>query len=169
MTQVSAAPLYEAKDLAFEVPDGWSDKSVIAFAPSGAGRKAAAPSFVVTREKIDGETLRTFAGRQLSQMAKGLKDFKLRVDRQVKVSDAEAVQYEFSWSAPSGTIFQQITMALHEGSVYLFTATAPIAQAAQVRELFDRILASVQLRGPTPPPKDVDPPQPDWWPKQRRR
>jgi hypothetical protein len=158
-----ALPTYDGKDLTFEIPEGWADRSVLAFAPAPKPKKAASPSFVVTREPIEeGETLRTFAARQLSHMATGLKEFKLRHNRDVDVSGAPAVQYEFSWAAPNGTIVQRITMALHETSVILFTASAPLALASGASELFDRVLASVQLRAtkPSTPTSSAPPPRP---------
>lgn len=171
---------YDGPELAFVVPEAWQNRSIVAFSPKPAGKKSA-PSFVVTREPLaDGETLRTFASRQLGQLAKGLRDFALREDRETAVDGAPATQHEFSWRSPSGAIVQRMTMTVHAEQVWLFTATAPVEDAEKLRATFEQMLESVRFgarRGSSAPPaggSSAPPPPdgglpPDWWPGNRRR
>jgi hypothetical protein len=179
-TAIASSKTYEGPEVAFLVPATWQDRSIVAFAPAPAGKKAA-PSFVVTREPLaPEETLRTFASRQVGQIAKNMREFVLHDDCDGTVDGAPSTNHEFSWRSPTGKILQRMTMTVHEGTVWLFTATAPEEDAATLRATFAEMVASVRLatRRPSsapPPPTSSAPPDapedlpPDWWPGTRRR
>jgi hypothetical protein len=169
---------YEGTEVGFIVPEAWQNRSIVAFSPKAEGKKSA-PSFVVTREPLaEGETLRTFASRQLGQLAKGLRDFALREDKETSVDGEPATQHEFSWRSPSGAIIQRMTMTVHAEQVWLFTATAPVEDAEKLRATFTQMLESVRFgarHGSSAPPAGSSSPPagpelpPDWWPGNRRR
>jgi hypothetical protein len=147
---------YEGKEVTFAVPDGWSDRSVVAFSPAQKSNTAG-PSIVLTREALKkGDTLRTFAGRQMTELAKGLEHFTMRETRDMTVGGTTAHQYEFTWVGPNGPFFQQMTFAQCGQTVLLFTGTAPQSDAERLRKVFDKALASAKLHEPPP---EAEPPQ----------
>ena len=98
--------LYEGRDLSVDMPEGWTDRTVIAFSPPAKKNGKSGPSFVVTRDAMPaGESLKTFASKQLTEMAKGLRNFNLRETREVAFVGGSAPQFEFTWVGPNGPSF----------------------------------------------------------------
>jgi hypothetical protein len=146
---------YQGREVTFAIPQGWNDRSVIAFSPEMKPNKSA-PSFTVSRELLkEGQTLRTFAGRQMTELAKALDHFNLRETRDLTVSGNTAIQYEFTWVSPTGPLFQQLTFTQLGNAILLFTGTSPQNDANQVRKVFDETMASVKLR--ELPPEEQQP------------
>jgi hypothetical protein len=169
----------------FSVPDEWTDRSVVAFSPDAVG-KMAAPSFVLTRERMPpADNLRTFSSRQLTQLAKGLREFSLKETRDVTLDGFPATLFEFTWLSPAGRILQRLTIAAFEREVVLFTATGSLSRMEELRGTFDQIMASVRLTptapSPAGPPGPSRPSMPppsipapnsrvdDWLPGSKRR
>ena len=135
---------YEQTDWFFEAPDGWYDRTVVAFvAPSRPGKRTPS-TFVVTHEVLrPDENLSTFATRQLAQLAKGLEDFELLETRDVNVGGVPAVQSLFAWVAENGPLVQRVTFASVNSRVLAFTATMPPDDVMEMTPLFDRMLSTV--------------------------
>jgi len=170
---------YEGKEVVFDYPDTWVDKTIAMFGPPPSLKKGSSANVVLTREQPKkGESLKTFAARQMTEMAKKLKNFELIENRDRAVGGAPAVELEFTWAAPSGELLQRMTMVQHGFAILIFTGSAPLTEAAASRPVFDRLIDSVQLRDQPvtsiariPPPSDpIDPGPPQGWgPGSRRR
>lgn len=145
-------PRYEQRDVSFDVPRHWDDKTLVAFSePPTEGRKAT-PSLVMTRDSLgDAGTLGEYADRQLAELAQRLDAFELLKKEEQKLGGLPAVALRFTSKGSSGPLEQRLVMVLaHRRQLYCFTATTPKADAAQANPLFDRILSSVRF--PTPEP-----------------
>src|SRR4051794_25733970 len=103
---------YEHPDVAFDVPREWEDRSVAAFsAPSKPGQGMAA-NLVMTRDALAAnDTLRTYADRQLVELAKRLDGFDLRERREFVLAGLAAIELQFSWQGQSGAIEQRMLFA----------------------------------------------------------
>ena len=142
---------FEQKDLSFDVPPGWQDRTVIAFAAPEKPGKVATATLIVTREKLGpNESLRTYSSRQLAQVARVLDGFELHESRDVNVAGLPAVQHVFGWNAAAGPLVQRITFAAVSDTVVGFTGTMPKSEVAELSPVFDQLLASVRFTGMTP-------------------
>ena len=138
---------YEHSDVSFDVPRDWKDRSVVAFTePSKAGQTTAA-NVVLTRDPLPkAETLRSYADRQLVELAKRMDGFDLRKREEKELAGREAVELRFGWKGGSGPIEQRLTMVQGTGGqVLTFTTTVKRSEAAKFDAVFDRILASVKF------------------------
>ena len=143
-------PRHEQRDVSFDVPRHWDDKTLVAFAaPARAGQNAAA-SLVMTRDTLgDHDTLAGYADRQLAELARRVDGFELIGRQEVTLGGLAGVAMRFACDASSGPLEQRLVVV--EGrrrSLFCFTATTPKADAAQNGPLFDRILASVRFPVP---------------------
>jgi len=126
---------HESKDFTFDVPDEWSDRSVIAYAAPVEGTTQSSLIVAVTHElPSPGETLKTFAARQVTDLGRKLKDFALKDTRAGLVSGSPAVMLEYTWTAPNTALAQVIAMVEHQHKFLVFTFTMPIADAPAMRE-----------------------------------
>ena len=142
---------YEQKDLFFEAPDGWHDRTVVAFvAPARPGRKTPS-TLVVTRELLGpSENLQTYATRQLGLLGRAFNEFELLETMDVTVGGLPAVQVLFAWVADNGPLVQRVTFAALDDTVHGFTATMPFSDVAEMTPIFDRVLATVGFPGLPP-------------------
>ena len=148
-------PRHDQRDISFDVPRHWDDKTIVAYAaPAQAGHPIAA-NLVMTRDALrDGETLAGYADRQLAEMAKRLDGFELIRRDETTLGGAPAVSIRFASRAAGGPIVQRLVVI--EGrrrGVYCFTATTAKVDAAQNEPLFDRMLSTIRL----PPPGEGSP------------
>ena len=93
-----------------------------------------------------GETLTSYADKQLVELAKGMNGFDLRKREQKKLGGRDAIELRFGWVGGNGPIEQRLTMV--EGpkdKVLTFTTTVTRSEAGKFDAVFDRILASVKF------------------------
>jgi hypothetical protein len=148
---------YDNKEVAFEVPQGWEDKSVITFeAPRAPGRPFS-PNVTLMRVPLavpHGQPLATFATQQVASLAQSLPGFELVEQRNdVRVGGVPAVQIVYHWKHPDGALTQRVTMFLRDATLWSFAATAVRGDLEQTAPLFDRILASFQIAPVTGAPR----------------
>jgi hypothetical protein len=147
-------PRHEDRDITFDVPRHWDDKTIVAYAAPPAPGQAIAANLVMTRDTLrDGESLAGYADRQLTELAKRLDGFELTGRDDLLLGGAAAVALRFTARAAAGPLVQRLVVV--EGrrrGVYCFTATSAKADAEQNDPLFDRMLATIRLpeapRGP---------------------
>ncbi|HEY5240067.1 MAG TPA: DcrB-related protein [Polyangiaceae bacterium] len=150
---------HEAKDLVFEVPDGWEDRSVVAYAAPSSRANPNAPNIVVTRDKLgEGEDAVKYANRQIGGLAKQLTGFRLQEQRDVVLGGVPAKELVFQWLGSRGRIVQRLAMIPQGSRMINVTTTAPAADAAKVEPVFERILSSMRFGAPTSPPGPAGPP-----------
>jgi hypothetical protein len=143
-------PRYEQRDVSFDVPRHWEDKTLVAFAEPPTSGRSATPSLVMTRDGLDGAaSLSDYADQQIAELAQRLDAFELVGRDDCTIGGMAAVSVRFRSKAAGGPLEQRLVMTLaHRRQVYCFTATAPKVDAAQADPLFDRMLASVRFTSP---------------------
>ena len=80
-------------------PDGWVDRSMLAYSAPKAGRSDVAPNVVVTRDDLsvvqganDRERIAAFAARQVSEMKEKLPSPVIPLQQQTEVDGREATE-----------------------------------------------------------------------------
>ena len=140
-------PRHEQRDISFDVPRHWDDKTITAYAAPAAPGQSVAANLVMTRDALrDGETLAHYADRQLAEMAKRLDGFELSRRDDLVIGGAPAVSIRFGSRGDKGPLEQRLVVV--EGrrrGVYCFTATTSKADADQNNPLFDRMLSTIRL------------------------
>lgn len=165
--------MYQHKGMSFEAPDGWIDRTVLAFAAPGDDREKHQPNVVMTREDLaEGDTLRTHADRTLLEMAKTLEGFDILESRETLLGGLRAVHIRFKWKSNAGDLEQGMTLCEAppvpgELGRYatIVTTTAHAKEIAQARPVFERLLASFSFPrgggGSLPPGTAPPEPLPD--------
>jgi hypothetical protein len=142
MAQVHYAPF------SFEPPEGWQDRTIVAFvAPSQPG-DSTVPNVVVAREpRRDGDTLQTHVQRQLLALSNELDEFDMLESEELVVGGRRAMRTRCVWSGNGGVIDQTVVhIDPEEGekTVMSLTCTSSVASSSLVWPVFDRLLASLQ-------------------------
>ena len=155
-------PRHQDKDVSFDPPPDWVDRTFVAFtAPPGLVKDVnSAPNIVMTREPMrDGDTLRTHSDRQLIELGKQLKDFDLLESKETTLGGLPAILLRYRWISQVGTLEQAMVVAERtrpdKGTdVTTFTTTTTPADAPRARPIFDEILRTVRFSpaGGAPPP-----------------
>jgi hypothetical protein len=137
---------HEQKDLVFEVPDGWEDRTIVAYSAPGNADETNPPNVVVTREKLPpGGSLRRYVNRQLGILARRLDDFELQEQRELNLGGLPAYEIVFQWAGENGVIHQRLAMVERAGTVLHFTLSVAQAEAEAHQAAFDTILSTVRF------------------------
>jgi hypothetical protein len=138
---------YESRDLAFEIPADWEDRSVVAFSAPNRAEQSMAANVVVTQDQLPpSDSIRAYADRQLVELAKRLDEFDLTERKELTVGGLPAVELRFGWQGQGGRIEQRmIFVAKKNRSLITFTATAEKKEAARLEMVFDRIVGSLRF------------------------
>lgn len=140
-------PRHEQRDISFDVPRHWDDKTIVAYSAPAAPGQAVAANLVMTRDALkDGENLARYADRQLAEMARRLDGFELVRRDETTLGGAPAIAIRFESRGANGPLLQRLVVV--EGrrrGVYCFTATTAKADADQNNPLFDRMLSTLRL------------------------
>lgn len=143
-------PRHEERDISFDVPRHWDDKTIVAYAAPAQPGQAVAANVVLTRDTLrDGESLAGYADRQLADLAKRVDGFELIKREEATLGGAPALVIRFASRSGSGPLVQRLVVI--EGrrrGVFAVTATTAKADAAQNEPLIDRILSTIRF----PPP-----------------
>jgi hypothetical protein len=104
----------------------------------------------MTRDQLaPSETIRSYADKQLAELARRLDGFKLGYREERSVSGADAVEIRFTWKGNSGPLDQRLLMlATGKRIVLSFTATAAQSEAGHLVSVFDRVFSSITLPSP---------------------
>ncbi len=138
----------EHKDISFEIPRDWTDKSIVAYAAPPRPGQSTVANVVLTRDTLQaGETVRSYADRQLTELAKRLDSFALTERKESTIGAVPAIEVHFTWRGSSGPLVQRLVMLAKRKTVMSFTATASKAEASALGPVFDRIFQSVKLAG----------------------
>lgn len=138
---------YNGRDVSFEIPNDWHDRTIAAFAAPLKPKQTVAPNFVLTRDVApEQEASSTYADKQLVELAKRLEAFNLSERRDTLVGGLPAVDLIFSWRGANGTIKQRQTfVATGTGTVLTFVATALITEFSTMEPTFQAILDSIKF------------------------
>ncbi len=157
-------PRFDNRDVLFDAPETWEDRSVIAFeAPKPPGAPFATN---VTLMRVESKviSLSTFATQQIASLAAGLPKFDLVSQRTTTFGGLAALELLYHWEPPAGALTQRITIFERDGKIWSFTASALRTAFEQNLHVFDRIAASLKfVKSPTPGATPSKPPPPRGW------
>src|SRR5262245_41877393 len=104
-------PRHDQRDISFDVPRHWDDKTIVAYGAPPAPGQAVAANLVMTRDTLrDGESLGRYADRQLAELAKRLDGFALGRRDELTVGGAPAVSIRFASRGASGPLEQRLVV-----------------------------------------------------------
>ena len=141
---------YENRDVTFDVPRHWEDRTLVAFAAPAKPGQATSPNVVMTRDTLGAEeTIQSYADKQLAELSKRLEAFELDERKETTFGGQPGVELRFTWQGSVGKLEQRLAMALGKRrTVFCFNATMDKADADQMNPLFDRIMYTI--RSPRP-------------------
>lgn len=141
---------YESRDVTFDVPRHWEDRTMVAFAAPPRPGQTTAPNVVMTRDLLaSGETLAGYADKQLAELSKRLDGFELVAREEKSIGGQPGIELHFTWRASTGELEQWLAMTVgRRRTVFCFNATAARADGEQMTPLFDRILSTIRFPRP---------------------
>jgi hypothetical protein len=147
-------PLHQDRDVSFESPPEWVDRSIVGHAaPTNDGAQGTAPNFLMTREVMrERESLRTHVDRQTLELVRRLKDFDLLESSDAVLGGLPAIHLRYSWSSYLGPLEQSLTVveriAENVRVATSFTATASAEDASKMKGMFAELLKTVRFGQP---------------------
>jgi hypothetical protein len=134
---------FRSDEVTFEAPEGWEDKTIVAFAgPAKPGKFA--PNVVMTKDKLKpGESLRSYADRQIMELARRLDGFDLIESGERTVAGVSALEYRFSWTSEHAELHQHTIMTAPADRVFTFTGTATHDEDAALDEAMETLLRTL--------------------------
>lgn len=147
-------PRFDNREVAFDSPDGWEDRTIIAFeAPTAAHSHGVYPTSItlipVEKKPIP---LATFATQQVAQLAKLLPKFDLRSQKNVTLGGLPAIELFFNWDLSDGAVTQRMTIFERGGKIWSFTCSALRGAFEVHAATFERIAQSLKFAGDVPAP-----------------
>lgn len=141
---------YESRDVTFDVPRHWEDRTLVAFAAPAKPGQATAPNMVMTRDSLGPEeTIQSYADKQLAELSKRLEGFELDERKEQTYGGQPGVELRFTWQGSSGKLEQRLAMVVGKRrTVCCFNATMSKADAEQMNPLFDRIMSTIRFPRP---------------------
>ena len=139
---------YSDATIQFDVPDHWQDKTIIGFSAPRTSSKLPTDAIVVTREKPEpGDTLATYANRQLVAHARTLSGFTLLGNRPTTLGGQPAFELAFTWVVEgNGTILHQRQFIIERGQTMLSVMVAALeADYAASEAQLEAILRTVSF------------------------
>lgn len=144
-------PRFENAEAAFDVPNDWDDKTVVAFSAK-AKPNTIVPNAVLTRDSLKaGENCDAFVNRMIVEMAKGLGGFTLLSKEPRKLGDIDGFIIEYTWRGSAGkVVLQRLVVAVTNGKdVIGLNVTCAETDAKKYAPITDRILASFKPKRAT--------------------
>ena len=138
---------YETREVSFDVPRDWDDKTIVAFAAPIEAGKEVTSNVVLTRDNLGtSDSIANYSDKQIVEMAKRLPGFELEHRKDVQVGDVPAVEMRYSWKGAHGlTVEQRVVMVAVRKKVFNLTSTAPRGDMKKLGPIFDRIFSSLKL------------------------
>ena len=140
-------PRFDNRDVAFDSPEGWEDRTIIAFeGPRAAHLHGVYPTSVtlipVEKKPVP---LSTFATQQIAQLAKALPKFDLVSQKNVTLDGVPAIELQFNWDLSDGAVTQRMTVFERGGKIWSFTCSALRGAFEVNAPTFDRIARSIKF------------------------
>ncbi len=136
---------YVMHEATFDVPSEWRDNSVNIFMVVGKGPPADL-SFVISRDLLQpGTELVDYVEKQLGDVGKKLRKFRIIGKRQIEVGGRSALEAEFTWVSEQCAMHQIQQYVRLDQKVIVFTASAPVKIADEHQEQIKTLLASIQF------------------------
>jgi hypothetical protein len=132
------------EDAALDIPDEYR-AALIVSAPTKAGESFAS-NLIVTRDRLrPNEQFSEYLDRQVVELGKSLKKFKLHGRRSIDVGGVEGHEISCGCLGSQGPIEQRLTFVPREGTVISFTSTAAKSRASDVLPIFELIVRSTRI------------------------
>ena len=116
------------KGLTFESPPGWVDKTILALVAPSSDPESPGANLIVTREtRRAGESVATYAHRQIVQLAARLPQFEMLESSDSQVDGRSATRSRFRWKSAKGTLVQamaHVESPEHGNGVLILTCTS---------------------------------------------
>lgn len=137
--------IYTMNEGSFEVPEEWKDNSLNIFVVGGS-EPPMNLSFVISRDTLrDGVELVDYVEKQLGDVGKKLRKFRVIGKRQIEVNGHPALEAEFTWISDKSPMHQRQQYIRRGTTVLVFTATAPVKIEDEHIEQIDALLRSVRF------------------------
>jgi hypothetical protein len=138
--------IYEVDELSFEVPDGYTDRSMNMFAPPAGLAKNNPQNLVITREPRTEETIGQQAGRLLKELASKVPGTKILGQRDRVVGALPGREARTHGSRNGVPIYQRQFFVGHYGTLLSVIVTSTRAQSAKCDAVAEQVLSSLRLR-----------------------
>jgi hypothetical protein len=136
--------LTRTRDFHLEIPEGWMDRTMIAWSAPPVSGRAITPNMVITYDLVQPEeTLASYVNRQLQELMARIKTFQLDLRRDVTLAAKPAIELHFQWDSGNGMLKQQgIYSLLPDGRVMALVNTAAASDFYRFEPQFQAILQS---------------------------
>lgn len=143
---------FKSEEVTFEAPSGWEDKTIVAFAaPAQPGKFS--PNVVMTKDALKpGESLRSYADRQIMELARRLEGFDLLESGERDLGGLPALEYRFAWRSEHAELHQHTVMCAVADRVLTFTGTATHDDEATLDDAMEQLLATITFPKASPAP-----------------
>jgi hypothetical protein len=136
--------VYVGTDLKLDYPNGWLDRSMIAFAAPQPGKIA--PNILILRDLATlGPLPENYAERQIEQAKKLMEGFVLIGRRQAPICGIAAVELDFTWISNRNHIRQKQNFLVVGETLYTITFTAHADEALEAEPIFTKMRGSIQF------------------------
>jgi hypothetical protein len=136
---------YKASNFSFDVPDDWSDRSIISFVATVAPTEFA-PNVVITKEEVDEEaSVEDYANRQFAVTQAEVSGLTVVDQQNITIEGNPAVQIIQKISAHGLNLQQLQTFVLAGGEIIIVTCTATAASFHQHSARFQKVVQSLRL------------------------
>ncbi|MDG5493416.1 DcrB-related protein [Niveispirillum sp. BGYR6] len=138
------------RDFSFQLPDDWTDRSMIAWAGPSDNSGPVAPNIMVAYDRPrPGEALGAYVNRQMADLSARAQGFQLELRRDVMLSGRQAVEVLFQWNSGAGMVKQrQLYAQLPDGRLISIVNTAPAERFAACDQQFLAMLNSFTWPAP---------------------
>lgn len=138
---------HESKDFVVEIPEGWRDRTVVAYTAPSAPGETITPNVVINRDPVEGlESVYAYADQQLVELARRFDGFVLERRHERKVGGLPALETSFMWNS-SGHKFRvrQVSVLLRSQTALTITATALERDFPRVDAQFSFVFNSLRI------------------------
>lgn len=137
--------VYRMNEASFELPSAWRDQSVNIFVVGGP-EPPMHLSVVISRESLrPGVEIVDHVEKQLADIGKKLRGFRVLGKRQIDVAGRVALEAEFTWVSEQTPMHQRQQYIQNGLRLLVVTATAPIKIADEHNEQIDNMLATLHF------------------------
>lgn len=140
-------PRYEHKNIRFDAPLDWQDRTIVSFAAPRRVEQPITPNFVLTRDAVDDPriSLETFAEKQFVDISRHLREVEVVERKATEVGGVAAIEFRFRQKSPLGRLEQRLILFRHDDLLFTVTTTVAADEAAEQDPLFDRILGTFDV------------------------
>ena len=139
---------YQLYEGSIEIPDGWKDQTMNAFALPEPGGKGAKASIVISRDyETKSDDIGHYADLQLVEAAKKLPKYKLIRRNEIQVSGRAAMQVDYTWATPERVeIRQRQAFMKYADYILMMTLTIPANEFGKYEGTWQETIKTIRIR-----------------------